>query len=143
MRREDRRMPEAEAWRMLEEARVCRLGFLAGGKPCVVPLSPVVVGHKLYFHSAPAGEKVEAIGDGADVCVEVDEILGRMLDCEGYRSVIARGWCHPVREPQLKNRVLDEVMTKFNPDYQATAASIAKVMVFEVEIREITGKAKR
>ncbi len=143
MRREDRRMPEEEAWQMLKEARVCRLAFIAGGKPCVVPLSHVVMGRKLYFHSAPAGEKVEAIGEGAEVCAEVDEILGRMLDCEGYRSVIVRGRCAPVRDARLHGAILGEIMSKYNPDYKASAKSLAEVVTYEVDIREITGKAKR
>ena len=136
-------MPEEETWQVLKDARACRLAFLARSRPCIVPLSHVVIGQKIYFHSASAGEKVEAIGDGAEVCVEVDEILGRMLDCEGYRSVVARGWCRPVGDTTTKRTVLDAVKAKYNPEYRDTPQSVAKVIVFEIEVREITGKVKR
>jgi nitroimidazol reductase NimA-like FMN-containing flavoprotein (pyridoxamine 5'-phosphate oxidase superfamily) len=158
MRREDRRMPEEEAWQVLAEAGVCRLGVISRtGRPLVVPLSHVLLDGKLYFHSATEGEKVAAIGEAAEVCVEVDEVIvadgtasttSRQLDCQGYRSVIARGTARPLRagtgaDRAARDRVLAAIITKYNPNYKVEPGTIERTLIFEVEIAEITGKAKR
>lgn len=74
-------VPEAEilgpdeCWKLLAEAKVGRLGVIAGGHPDVFPVNFMVDGHTLVFRTG-AGTKQQAIGSDGVVALEADALSG-------------------------------------------------------------------
>jgi nitroimidazol reductase NimA-like FMN-containing flavoprotein (pyridoxamine 5'-phosphate oxidase superfamily) len=117
------------------------------GYPYAVPLCYVYLDGKLYFHSATAGHKLDAITRDAkvsfcviDTAVEVPEELTTY-----YRSVIAFGRARIIEDDGEKRLALEALATKYAPDLpESNAAEIEKswraTTTFVVEIDHLTAK---
>lgn len=96
---------------ILDEAPACHVGFVADGRPFVIPTLHVRVGDRLYVHGSPASRMIGATA-GADVCVTVTLVDGIVLarsafhHSMNYRSVVVFGVAEPVDDPGEKARVL-------------------------------------
>ncbi|MGE5560473.1 MAG: pyridoxamine 5'-phosphate oxidase family protein [Chloroflexota bacterium] len=142
MRRKDRELPAAEAWRILDEARECRLGVISDGHPYVVPMSHAIIAGKIYFHSALEGEKLTAIAANPAVCVETSSIGEKPGDCFTYRSAIAFGRARLVDDRETKLAALAAIAAKYEPGYPRREGDENSVAIIEVSVDRITGKAR-
>ena len=97
MRLGNRAMEEEKARKLLAECEYALFTTVdEEGAPHTVPVSPVVLGNALYFHCAPAGEKLDNIQKNPQVCLCA---LGRtqVLQKEmtmAYESVVALSLIH-------------------------------------------------
>jgi uncharacterized protein len=84
-------------YRILDEAFVCQVGFLADGLPFVVPTNYVRVGDKLFLHGSPASRLMRTLSSGAPFCLSVTLLDGivcaptAMGHSVNYRSVVVMG----------------------------------------------------
>lgn len=161
MRKEIYRMDSQVARALLARARVIHLASTTStGAPLLRALHAVVMGQGLYFHGAPAGEKLEAIGRPA--VVSADEILAEIpsyfLDPERacpattyYDSVQAHGDLAEVTDADEKARALQALMEKYQPEggHVPIAArdplyrkAVAGVLVLRLSLDQIDGKTK-
>jgi hypothetical protein len=113
-----RRLPKrgaydrATVYRILDEGLVCHMGFIAEGKPVVIPTGYGRQGDTLYFHGSTASRMFRALGKGADVCVTVTLVDGLVLarsafhHSMNYRSVVIFGKAAVVEEPAEKRDAL-------------------------------------
>src|SRR5207249_6406072 len=58
-------------YRILDEAFVCQVAFIANGLPFVVPTNYVRVGDKLFLHGSTASRLMKTLGSGAPFCLNV------------------------------------------------------------------------
>jgi hypothetical protein len=149
MRRKKQLLPEAEAIAML---RSCTSGVLAvlgdDDYPYAVPLSFAYEDGKLFFHSAVAGHKLDALGRGekASFCViAADDIVPEKFTTH-FRSAIAFGRARVVGDDDEKRHALMCLAEKYSPDHlDAAGAEIdgdwKRVCVIELTIEHLTGKA--
>ena len=98
-----RRHPEramadrAAAFAVLDEARVCHVGFVENGRPWVIPTTYGRDGEVLYLHGAAVGRLMRTLTSGLDVCVTVTLLDGLVLarsafaHSMNYRSVLVAG----------------------------------------------------
>ena len=99
-------------YEILDEGLVCHVGFAVSGKPFVIPTGYVRLGDKLYFHGAAASRMMNALGEGADVCVTVTHLDGLVLarsafsHSMNYRSVVVFGRASEVTDPREKLEAL-------------------------------------
>ncbi len=97
---------------ILDEALICHVGFVAEGRPVVIPTIHARVGDHLYFHGSPAAGMLRAMQEGADVCVTVTILDGLVLarsafhSSMNYRSVVVFGRAEEVVDREEKLRVL-------------------------------------
>ncbi len=108
-----RRLPERAhhdrelAYRILDEALFCHVGFVTGGGPVVIPTIHARIGDRLVVHGSPASRMLRTI-DGADVCVTVTLLDGLVLarsvfhHSMNYRSVMIFGAARPITERAQK-----------------------------------------
>lgn len=137
-----------EIERIINRSSVCRLGLSDGGRPYVVPLNFAYTNSTLYFHSAPAGKKLDIIRQNPEVCVEFD-IPGGFRDnpdpCKAgfsYESVIGFGLAVFVEDLEEKNRALLLITEKYSRrSYSFSGEEMVSVVVLKVDFRELTGKA--
>jgi nitroimidazol reductase NimA-like FMN-containing flavoprotein (pyridoxamine 5'-phosphate oxidase superfamily) len=83
--------------RILDEAFVCHVAFLADGQPFVVPTNYVRVGDKLFLHGSTASRLMKTLASGAPFCLSVTLLDGIVFSptatghSVNYRSVVVMG----------------------------------------------------
>ena len=151
MRRKRQLLSEAEAIGMLES---CTSGVLAvsGDEdyPYAVPLSFAYENGRLFFHSANAGHKIDAIERNAKAsfCViEADDVVQSTFTTH-FRSAIVFGRARILTEDAEKRHALECLARKYSPDYLEEAGPEIErewkaVCTLELIIEHMTGKAAR
>jgi uncharacterized protein len=108
-RKPDRaRYDQETVYRILDEAFVCQVGFVADGTPFVVPTNYVRVGDRLFLHGSPASRLMKALASGAPFCLSITLLDGIVLapsamgHSVNYRSVVVMGKAEVIAEPAAK-----------------------------------------
>ncbi len=149
MRRKKQLLPEAETIAMLES---CSSGVLAlhgdDGYPYAVPLSFAHEDGKLFFHSAVAGHKLDALkrSDKASFCVIASDDIVPEKFTTHFQSAIAFGRVRVVTDVAEKRHALMLLAEKYSPEHLDVADSEIdgdwkRVSVIELAIEHLTGKA--
>ena len=108
-RKPDRgRYDRETVYRILDEAFVCHLAFVAEGMPFVVPTNYVRVGDKLFLHGSPGSRLMKTLASGAPFCLSVTLLDGivcaptAMGHSVNYRSVVVMGKAEVVEGHEAK-----------------------------------------
>lgn len=128
-----------EATKLLQFARVARLGCIVNGEPYVVPINCHFEEDCLYSHSLN-GLKISGLRENPRACVQVDEIENDLR----WRSAIAFGKYEEITKPDERAEVLNKLLRKFpmlTPVESAIAVdgSAADVIVYRIRIERLTG----
>ena len=115
--------------------------------PYAVPMSYAYADGKLYFHSAKAGHKIDAIkrSEKVSFCViDQDQIVPEKFTTF-YRSVIAFGRAQLVEELEEIRRVATMLAIKYSFDFQEGIpkeidSSIKNMTIIEMTIDHMTAK---
>ena len=86
--------------------------------PYAVPLSYVYDGHKIYFHSAKSGHKLDSIlkNPKASFCViDKDQIIPEEYTTY-FRSVIVFGIIRILQDDEEKREAIEKLAVKYAPD---------------------------
>jgi nitroimidazol reductase NimA-like FMN-containing flavoprotein (pyridoxamine 5'-phosphate oxidase superfamily) len=149
MRRKEKEISsESEIEAIIKKATVCRLGLFDGEYPYIVPMSFGYHDKVLYFHSAPAGQKINIINKNPRVCFEFDIDTEPKLTDTGckcsmkYKSVIGFGQAVIIQETTEKQQALKILMEQYNVKHNGEfpEEAVQKTLVFKVEITSMTGK---
>jgi uncharacterized protein len=99
-------------YKILDEAFVCHVGFVAEGQPYVIPTNFGRVGDTLYLHGSAASRMLRTLSQGIPVCVTVTLVDGLVLarsafhHSVNYRSVVILGTAKLVEDPTEKMEAL-------------------------------------
>ena len=115
--------------------------------PYAVPISYVYVEGKLYFHSAKAGHKIDAIKKHEKVsfCViDQDQVVPEKYTTY-YRSVIAFGKARLVEDMDEMRRIATVLAMKYSADFKdgiskEIDSSIRNMAIVEMTIDHMTAK---
>jgi nitroimidazol reductase NimA-like FMN-containing flavoprotein (pyridoxamine 5'-phosphate oxidase superfamily) len=105
---------------ILDEALICHVGFIADGRPQVLPMLFVRIGSTVFFHSSTGAQmaRMAAHQGHIDLVVEATILDALVLarsaftHSANYRSVIVHGTATLVRDPAVKEEILDALMEK-------------------------------
>jgi hypothetical protein len=148
MRRKRQQLPEEENIKILKKATAGTLALHGdGGYPYAVPISYVYHEGKLYFHSALAGHKVDAIRscDKASFCViEQDDVQPKKYTTF-FRSVIAFGRIHIIEDEQDKLEAALLLGNRYNPNDDESLkkelqGGFTRMLMIRFDIEHLTGK---
>lgn len=147
MRRKRQKLEDAEAREILERTYEGVLSVIdSQGLPYGVPLNHVLVGDVIYFHSARAGRKVDAVGKGANAsfcAIDASDVVPEEFTAY-FRSVIAEGTIRIVEDEREKRDALMALGLKANPDMDACLkevdSGIDRCVMFALDIKELSGK---
>ena len=133
---------EIEVRKVLQSARVTRLGCIVNGEPYVVPISCHLEDDCLYSHSLP-GLKIWALRENPRACVQADEIESDLR----WRSAIAFGKFEEITKSNEREAILMRLLQKFpmlTPVESAIAvdASAPQVIIFRIRIERLTGMSE-
>ena len=151
MRRQDKLITDhAEQLRILDDAKVLRVGLIDGDRPYVVPMNFGREGDDLWLHATSAcGLKLECIRKQPKVCVEADHFIRMVVGQSAcghwtshYLSVIGFGTAEIVEELALKIQGLTAIMHKYSgrDDWEFADAQVAKTAVIRIHLESLTGK---
>ena len=149
MRRTRQALPPEEISAVLERGTSGVLA-LAGddGYPYAVPISYVYDGERIYFHSARAGHKLDAVRrePKASFCViDQDQIVPAEYTTY-FRSVIAFGTVRILEEDGEKRAAIEKLAVKYAPvDSRENRDSAidrewAPLCMLEMSVEHLSGK---
>lgn len=148
MRRFKQQLDNNEVLRILKSATSGVLSVIdEDGYPYAVPLSFVYTDGKIYFHSAKAGHKIDAVkncGKATFCIIDKDDVQPEKYTTF-YRSVIAFGNVKIVAEADEAMLAINALGDKYYPDHNAELqAEIEKFKsafsIIKLDIEHITGK---
>lgn len=148
MRRKKQLLSKEACEAILREATAGTLALLGdGGYPYAVPISYVYAEGHLYFHSALAGHKVDAIRqcDKASFCVISQDDVQPKMYTTFYRSVIAFGRIHIIEDESEKMAAARMLGNRYNPNdeealRQELEKGFARMLIIRLDIEHLTGK---
>lgn len=143
-------LAEAEIDVLLEKSPVGHLGTVNGnGVPYVVPVHFVYEKGVIFIHGLNQGEKLSNIQSNPNVCLEVSEMLGFILDdkaCDvntAYNSVVVKGKAEIISDEGTKIDALNKVVKKYTPHLSGQAfpgSMLIATGIIKIAIEEVTGK---
>lgn len=149
MRRKDRQLTAAETARVFERGTSGTLALLGeDGYPYAVPLSYRYADGKIYFHSAKAGHKIDAIrsGEKASFCViDQDQVVPGKYTTR-FCSAIAFGKIRLMEEDAQKRAALTLLGEKYSPNDAAglqreIEQTFSALCMIELTVEAMTGKS--
>lgn len=148
MRRKRQQLAEEESIAILQKATAGTLALLGDDDyPYAVPISYVYHDRKLYFHSALAGHKVDAICkcDRASFCVIDQDAVQPQKYTTFYRSVIAFGRIHIIEDAQEKLEMARMLGNRYNPNQEEALQKeiengLSRMLMIRFDIEHLTGK---
>ena len=148
MRRSRQQLTQDRALEILQKATSGVLALLGDNDyPYAVPLSYVYSEGKLYFHSAMAGHKIDAISkcDKASFCVIDQDNVQPETYTTHFRSVIAFGRISIVEDEAEKLAAARRLGDKYNPGHDEALqkeieSGLARMLVIRLDIEHLTGK---
>ena len=150
-KREFKITDEAEIRRILDTAKVLRLGLAVDNEPHIIPLN---YGYSMeegkltfYLHSAVKGNKLELLGKNPNVCFELDcdyRPFEGVLPCQyglGYSAVSGRGRVTIVEDVGEKMEAMRSLMkTQTGRDFEFNERLVSIVAVIRLDVTEFTAK---
>ena len=97
---------------ILDEARICHIGFIHEGYPVVIPTIFGREGDELFIHGAMGSRMLKTLEGGADLSLTVTHLDGLVLarsafhHSMNYRSVVVFGKAEVVDSPEGKMKAL-------------------------------------
>jgi hypothetical protein len=140
-------------YKILDEAFVCNVAFVADGQPYVVPTNYVRVGDRLLLHGSPASRLLKTLSSGAPFCLSVTLLDGivfsptAMGHSVNYRSVVVIGKAeivegHEAKLAAMRDFVEYVIRGRWATVRPPTAQEIAATMVLSVPLVEASAKIR-
>jgi nitroimidazol reductase NimA-like FMN-containing flavoprotein (pyridoxamine 5'-phosphate oxidase superfamily) len=154
-----RRHPERGAYErevvdaILDEARICHVGFVHEGRPFVIPTIHARAGDVLYVHGSPASRMLKTLSGDVDVCVTVTLLDGIVLarsvynHSMNYRSAVVLGRARLLDDRDEKLAALERVVEHVVPGRwsdarQPTDKELAGTLVLALGLDEASAKIR-
>src|SRR5947199_3833793 len=154
-----RRKPERGSYdreliyRILDEAFVCHVAFIADGLPFVVPTNYVRVGDKLFLHGSTASRLMKTLATGAPFCLSVTLLDGIVFSptatghSVNYRSVVVMGKAeivegHDAKLAAMRDFVEYEIRGRWATVRPPTEQELKGTLVVSVPLVEISAKVR-
>ena len=150
MRRKERQQDNEFARTVIATAEYGILSMVdADSMPYAIPVSPALVGERIYIHGATTGKKLETIAHNNKVCLNCisrTHLLPSEFTTE-YESATAYGTASVVDDVAEKIEALLAIARKYSPDYLDEAVdyierAIRKTTVICITVEKLTAKAK-
>jgi nitroimidazol reductase NimA-like FMN-containing flavoprotein (pyridoxamine 5'-phosphate oxidase superfamily) len=93
---------------ILDEGRICHLGFVHDGQPLVIPTIHAREGDRVYVHGSSASRTLRTLRGGLPACITVTILDGLVVarsvfeHSMNYRSVMVLGTARAVEDPDEK-----------------------------------------
>jgi hypothetical protein len=138
---------------ILDEGFICHVGFVADGKPVVIPTGYARVDDRLLIHGSVASRMLRTLKTGIDVCVTVTLLDGLVLarsafnHSMNYRSVVVFGKATAIdveEEKLAALRALSEHMIpgRWDEVRQPAHIELKATTVLSLPLEEVSAKVR-
>ena len=141
----------AEAYAVLDTGLVAHVGFIAEGRPMVIPMAYARVGNTLYLHGA-SKTRIMRLTGGAPLCLTVTHIDGLVVARSGfhhsmnYACVVVHGTGRAATGPEADaalDAVVDHLLPGRSGEVRGMTAQERKATgVIALDIEAITMKRR-
>jgi len=142
------------ACEIIDEAKVCHVGFSVDEQPYVLPMAMARDGHHLLLHGSIASRLMKSLDSGLRCCVTITHIDGLVLARSAfnssmhYRSVMIFGVAKAVTEFEQKERGLNLLTDHLLPGRMAdirpsTRKEINATMLLSLPLATFTVKVSK
>jgi hypothetical protein len=142
------------AYKILDEAFICHVGFAVDGQPFVIPTGFGRVDDNLYIHGSAASRMLRNLDQGIAVCVTVTLLDGLVLarsifnHSMNYRSVVVLGTARAVEDPAEKLEALRLLSEHILPgrwadSRQPNQKELKATLVMKLPIEEFSAKVRQ
>lgn len=137
--------------KVIDEALVAHVGFVANGEPRVIPTAIVRIGEDVYIHGSPSNHLLTTLQSGVPACIAitlVDSIVaGRSgFGCSmDYRSVVIFSSAEKVTDPAEKARIVKAFVEDIIPGHtvrEPKDKELAATVFLKFPIREVSAKVR-
>jgi len=143
----------AVAFDILDKGLICHVGFVADGRPWVIPTMYARDGEMLYLHGSPASRMLRSLAGGIDVSVTVTLLDGLVLarsvfsHSMNYRSVVIAGTASEIVDPDAKLEAMRFLVEHVLPGRwdevrQPSAKEIATTIVLSLPLDQLSTKVR-
>ena len=140
-------------YRILDEGLVCHVGFVADGRPAVIPTGYGRDGDTLYVHGSVASRMLRDLAKGVEVCVTVTLLDGLVLarsafhHSMNYRSVMIFGTAAAVEDQTTKCEALRAFTEHIAPGRwrevrPPTESELKATTVLAIPLKEVSAKVR-
>jgi nitroimidazol reductase NimA-like FMN-containing flavoprotein (pyridoxamine 5'-phosphate oxidase superfamily) len=154
-----RRLPKRAAYdretinAILDEAKICHVGFVVDGSPVVIPTIHWRHEDTLYFHGSAASRMLRSLRDGVDACVTVTLLDGLVLarsafhHSMNYRSVVVMGKAREVTDREERLAALEALVEHIVPGRSGAVrppneVELKQTLVLALPIAEASAKIR-
>ena len=138
---------------VLDEGLICHLGFVAGGRPFVIPTIHARLGDLVYIHGSPASRMLGTLKEGVAVCLTVTIVDGLVLarsafsSSMNYRSAVVLGRAVEVTDPDEKQRAFAAIVEhvargRWDDCRWPTAKEAAATTIVRLPLDEFSAKVR-
>ena len=138
---------------ILDEAKVCHVGFTVDDQPYVIPMAHARIDNKLILHGSVLSRLLNKLATGVNVCVTVTLIDAMVLarsafhHSMNYRSAVILGQVTPIILESEKAEALDALVDHLIPGRSKTSRPGSKqelkaTHVMALEINEASAKIR-
>jgi uncharacterized protein len=142
------------AYKILDEAFLCHVGFVVEGQPFVIPTSFGRHDDVLYIHGSAASRMLRQVREGIPVCVTVTLLDGLVFarsifnHSMNYRSVVVLGKATLVDEPAEKLEALRRLSEHIIPgrwadSRQPDERELKATSILRLPIEEFSAKVRK
>lgn len=106
---------------IIDDARICHVGFTIDEQPYVVPMALGREGDRILLHGSVVSRLIKSLADGLPCCVTITHLDGLVLarssfnSSMNYRSLMVFGSATLVSEEQERIRSLDILVEHLAP----------------------------
>jgi nitroimidazol reductase NimA-like FMN-containing flavoprotein (pyridoxamine 5'-phosphate oxidase superfamily) len=106
---------------ILDEGLVAHVAFTSGGQPYAIPMLYARESDEVYLHGSPLSRLLDMMANGIALCLTVTLLDGLVLarsafhHSVNYRSVVALGTGHPLRDADRKREALRTIVERVMP----------------------------
>lgn len=154
-----RRMPKrgvfdkAQVYSILDEAKLCHVGFTVDDQPYVIPTGFARSGDQVYIHGSAASRMLRTLEGTVPVCIAVTLLDGLVLarsafhHSMNYRSVMILGEARLVSDVEEKREALrcftnHIVAGRWEVVRPPTGQELKATTVLAVELNEVSAKVR-
>lgn len=130
------------AFSILDAGFFCHIGFIADGKPVVIPMTYWREGEYVYFHSATGGRFAEAC-IGNEICLTVTHFDGLVLGHSAsnhsynYRSIVIHGRAEVEDDFEAKRRAMKSFLDSVIPQRYEQVRDIGDADVRSIRLMRL------
>jgi hypothetical protein len=138
---------------ILGEGLICHVGFVAAGRPWVIPTMYARDGEVLYLHGSPASRMLTGLAGGIEVSVTVTLLDGLVLarsvfsHSMNYRSVVIAGTAREIVDPDAKlaamRALVEHVLPgRWDEARQPNSKEMATTLVLALPLDHLSTKVR-